>query len=51
MWESKDTDIFFKNVSFLETVHIVEAELGNDVGLIGAGTVVYSKSANRSGKS
>ncbi len=26
-----------------ETVHIVQAQLGNDVGLIGAGTLVYSK--------
>jgi len=28
-----------------ETAHIVQAELGNDVGLIGAGTLVYSKLA------
>jgi hypothetical protein len=31
-----------------ETAHIVQAELGNDVGLIGAGTLVYAKLANRS---
>jgi len=29
-----------------EAAHIVQAELGNDVGLIGAGTLVYSKLAN-----